>query len=76
MTRKNAARNSKKENAAKSVLEDLRWLNLFAVSFTLTIKIYPLKAFTKSMTASTRKMIASTIFRALGCPPGFIGEGC
>ena len=75
MTRKNAARNSKKENAAKSVLEDLRWLNLFAVSFTLTIKIYPLKAFTKSRIATTRKITAKTIFNALGCPPGFVGDG-
>ncbi len=76
MTRKNAARNLRKENAVKNVREGLKWLNLFAESFTFTIKTYPLKAFTKSITASTRKMIARTIFRALGCPPGFIGEGC
>ena len=75
MTRKNAARNSKKENAVKNVLEGLKWLNILMKSFTF-LKNYPPKVFTKSRIATTRKITAKTIFNALGCPPGFVGDGC
>lgn len=74
MTRKNAVRNLRKENAVKNVLEDLRWLNILMKSFTF-LKNYPPKVFTKSRIATTRKITAKTIFNALGCPPGFVGDG-
>ena len=74
MTRKNAVRNLRKENAVKNVREGLKWLNTFLKSFTF-LKNYPPKVFTKSRIATTRKITAKTIFNALGCPPGFVGDG-
>ena len=74
MTRKNAVRNLRKENAVKNVLEGLKWLNILMKSFTF-LKNYPPKVFTKSRIATTRKITAKTIFNALGCPPGFVGDG-
>ena len=74
MTRKNAVRNLRKENAVKNVLEGLKWLNILMKSFTF-LKNHPPKVFTKSRIATTRKITAKTIFNALGCPPGFVGDG-